>query len=103
MLCCFCLILNGCADGFVCQLVLLSLLSWRGEGTPHCGSKYTANTVLSCFVSCSSVFACAGGFSGSGELSAPRYVVDEAGNLLYEYDSTYIENRWGVVGARATN
>jgi hypothetical protein len=36
-----------------------------------------------------------GGFSGSGELSAPRYVVDEAGNLLYEYDTAYIENRCG--------
>lgn len=35
----------------------------------------------------------AGGFSGSGELAAPRYVIDEAGNLLYEYDSAYIENR----------
>jgi hypothetical protein len=40
----------------------------------------------------------AGGFSGSGELNAPRYVIDEAGNLLYEYDSTYIENR--CVGCR---
>lgn len=35
----------------------------------------------------------AGGFSGSGELAAPRYVIDEGGNLLYEYDSAYIENR----------
>jgi hypothetical protein len=40
----------------------------------------------------------AGGFSGSEELNAPRYVIDEAGNLLYEYDSTYIENR--CVGCR---
>lgn len=35
----------------------------------------------------------AGGYSGSGELGAPRYVVDEAGNLLYEYDSAYVESR----------
>lgn len=35
----------------------------------------------------------AGGYSGSGELPAPRYVVDEAGNLLYEYDAAYVDAR----------
>jgi hypothetical protein len=33
-----------------------------------------------------------GGFSGFVELSAPRYVVDEAGNLMYEYDTAYINH-----------
>ncbi|KAF8057645.1 FUM1 [Scenedesmus sp. PABB004] len=32
-----------------------------------------------------------GGYAGSGELPAPRYVVDGEGNLLYEYDAAYVE------------
>lgn len=51
-----------------------------------------------CLSACLLLFPVAGGFSGSGELSAPRYVIDEAGNLLYEYDTAYIENRCGQAG-----
>jgi hypothetical protein len=35
----------------------------------------------------------AGGYAGSGDLGAPRYVVDESGNLLYEYDAAYVDNK----------
>eukprot|EP00879_Flechtneria_rotunda_P007739 GHRR01008112.1.p1 GENE.GHRR01008112.1~~GHRR01008112.1.p1 ORF type:complete len:967 (+),score=418.47 GHRR01008112.1:837-3737(+) len=41
-----------------------------------------------------------GGFSGSGELPQPRYVIDEAGNLLYEYDSAYVEARYETFDLR---
>lgn len=46
-------------------------------------------------LNCAAFASCclSGGYSGSGELPAPRYVIDEAGNLLYEYDAAYIEQR----------
>ncbi|WIA42780.1 hypothetical protein OEZ86_008720 [Tetradesmus obliquus] len=34
-----------------------------------------------------------GGYAGS-ELGAPRYVVDESGNLLYEYDAAYVDSKY---------
>lgn len=42
---------------------------------------------------CDDCMLSAGGFSGSGDLGTPRCVVDEAGNLLYEYDPAYVESR----------
>jgi hypothetical protein len=35
-----------------------------------------------------------GGYAGSGDIGAPRYVVDESGNLLYEYDAAYVDNKY---------
>jgi hypothetical protein len=35
----------------------------------------------------------AGGYADGGDLGAPRYVVDESGNLLYEYDAAYVDSK----------
>ncbi len=43
------------------------------------------------------------GLRSGGETPMPRYVVDEQGNIIYEYDVPYMEARYEVFDLRVVH